>query len=318
MEYNKTDPQYKKMLAFIEKLLLNKSFEKLSVVKKEDYIIDFFKKNELQLKPTFQSQAYYPELEWEEIQILFFTVLRDYVIDTLSPKIESLIEQVNFAVVRVVAEGPLDDYKAQITEFYKKILSHKEVRSDFDTLYNAFYFGYIEKYLELFKIRRGYGSLELFKYKQLQNMDDYANFFKICMFLRNVLKVRIPLQEGRQVKNVNYESVTSSPFLKHEFLKKIEALIKTQFPHLPELFYNISINSAIDLHEEAKHIDIASKFLKIIAERCKDAKAFDKIDKGAETPDKSWFSIARKNYLYYGFDLKLLDEFYIIASENRW
>jgi hypothetical protein len=52
--------------------------------------------------------------------------------------------------------------------------------------------------------------------------------------------------------------------------------------------------------------------------RCKHYKPYTKVDRGAETPDKSWFNIARRNYKYYGFDIKMLDEFYKIAAENNW
>ena len=43
-----------------------------------------------------------------------------------------------------------------------------------------------------------------------------------------------------------------------------------------------------------------------------------RVDRGAESPDKSWFSIARRNYKFYGFDIKMLDELYKTAAENGW
>jgi hypothetical protein len=43
-----------------------------------------------------------------------------------------------------------------------------------------------------------------------------------------------------------------------------------------------------------------------------------KVDRGAESPDKSWFSIAKKNADYYGFDRRMLDELYMIAGDNNW
>jgi hypothetical protein len=42
------------------------------------------------------------------------------------------------------------------------------------------------------------------------------------------------------------------------------------------------------------------------------------VDRGADTPDKSWFSIARRNFKFYGYDVKMIDEFYKIAAENGW
>jgi hypothetical protein len=42
------------------------------------------------------------------------------------------------------------------------------------------------------------------------------------------------------------------------------------------------------------------------------------VDRGANGPDSSWFSVARRNYKYYGFDIKMLDELYRIAADNGW
>jgi len=43
-----------------------------------------------------------------------------------------------------------------------------------------------------------------------------------------------------------------------------------------------------------------------------------KIDKGAETQEKSWFGLQKKNYKYYGFDIKMIEELYRISAENFW
>ena len=43
-----------------------------------------------------------------------------------------------------------------------------------------------------------------------------------------------------------------------------------------------------------------------------------KIDRGAETSDKSWFNVARRNYKFYGYDLDMLVELHSISAENGW
>ncbi len=318
MQIQKDSDTYQKMLGFVKKLLDNPNFENQSLVKREDSILKFFVKNEAQLKPNFTSGDYFPDMDWNKIKALFFTVLRDYILDALIPAIDNLAEYVNFSVVRKVAEGPLEDYKTSIISFYKKIITHKEVRSEFDSVENGIKYNYVKRYLEAFKIRMGYGSKELFKHKELADLEDYTHFLRVCLFLRNVLKIRIPLQVEGSAKNVTYDNVKNNPLLKREFFKKINGLIKNQFAHLPEIFIKTSLNSVIDLNDTSAEIEAMNMFLKIVSERSKNAVVYNKIDKGAETPDKSWFSIARRNSGFYGFDSKLLDEFYIIASENHW
>lgn len=316
MDTEKNANKYQKMSSFIDKLIQNKSFENQSLVAKEDSILRFFVKNEAQLKPNFTSGDYFPDMDWDNIKALFFTVLRDYIIEQLNPEINLIGECINFSVVRVVAEGPLDDYKTTVLEYYQKLMTHKEVRGDFDSVYKGVTLGYIKKYLEGFRLRGGYGSKELFKYRQLQDTDDFSHFLKICLIIRSIFRARIPVAEpSGKIKNVNYESSRSHPLLKREYLKKVNELIKSQLNHLPELFIKISINSVLDMDDSASEIEAVSMFLKIIAERSKAAVMNQRVDKGAETPDKSWFNIARRNANYYGFDTRILDEFYIIATE---
>ncbi len=318
MQIQKDDPTYTKMLGFVKKLLDNPNFESQSLVKREDSILKFFVKNESQLKPNFTSGDYFPNMDWNKIKALFFTVLRDYILDALIPEIERIGEYINFSVVRVIAEGPLEDYKKNIMNFYEKIITHKEVRSEFDSVETGIRHKYIKKYLEAFKMRMGYGSKELFKYRQLSDLDDFTHFLRICLILRNVMKIRIPLKVDGSLKNVTYDNVKNNPLLKREFFKKVNGLVKNQFTNLPDFFIKTSINSAIDINDSHAEIEAVNMFLKIIAERSKNAVVYQKIDKGAETPDKSWFNIARRNAGFYGFDSKLLDEFYIIASEHSW
>lgn len=314
---NKIDnPDYKKMIDFIDKLLYSKNFENQSIINREDSVVKFFAKNEELLKPNFLSPDYYPNMNWEQIKVLFFTALRDRIVFALSSEIDNLAEYINFTVVRVVADGPLEDFKTKILNLYKNIIIYKEVRNEFDSVSNAIKLGYIKRYLEAFKLRAGYGSKELFKYKQLQDLDDYSHFLKICALLRNITKARLPIKDTKgKIINVNYDIVLQNPVLKREYLKSLNEFNKKNFSMLPELFVKTSINSAIDFSEYTKDIEASSMFLKIILERCKNVVWDQKVDKAAETPDKSWFSIAKRNIGYNGFDPKLLDEFYIIASE---
>jgi hypothetical protein len=42
------------------------------------------------------------------------------------------------------------------------------------------------------------------------------------------------------------------------------------------------------------------------------------VDRGADSPDKSWFNVSRRNARWRGLDVSMLDELYTIAAENGW
>ena len=51
---------------------------------------------------------------------------------------------------------------------------------------------------------------------------------------------------------------------------------------------------------------------------CRNYKPEAQKDRGADTAIKSWINVARKNYKFYGYDIKMLDELYNIAADNGW
>jgi hypothetical protein len=62
----------------------------------------------------------------------------------------------------------------------------------------------------------------------------------------------------------------------------------------------------------------SSRLLYILTSRFHNYKAMEKVDRGAESPDKSWFAIARKNAKMLGFEKNMLEELYRIAGDNNW
>ena len=86
---------------------------------------------------------------------------------------------------------------------------------------------------------------------------------------------------------------------------------------LPEPVLLSGLNGNISFLENPK-METTSRLAAIFAFRGQNYKPIARVDRGAVSPDKSWFNIARRNYKFYGFDIKMLDELYKIAGENGW
>ncbi|MFW5718164.1 MAG: hypothetical protein ACOC0E_12050, partial [Spirochaetota bacterium] len=69
---------------------------------------------------------------------------------------------------------------------------------------------------------------------------------------------------------------------------------------------------------ENRFIEATARLAAVFSARARSYQPNVDVDRGADSPDKSWLSVARRNYRFYGFDLKLLDELYSIATENGW
>ena len=69
---------------------------------------------------------------------------------------------------------------------------------------------------------------------------------------------------------------------------------------------------------ENNRLEATSRLTNVLCSMSKNYRANVKKDRGADTATKSWINVARKNYKFYGYDIKLLDELYNIASDNGW
>ena len=86
---------------------------------------------------------------------------------------------------------------------------------------------------------------------------------------------------------------------------------------LPEEVLSSAVHANVSFLENPG-LEATSRISSIISAMSKNFKPGQKIDRGADTPDKSWLSVSRRNFRYYGYDIKIIDEFYIIAAENGW
>jgi len=62
----------------------------------------------------------------------------------------------------------------------------------------------------------------------------------------------------------------------------------------------------------------AARFLHILCSRYQNYRQMEKIDRGAESQDKSWFAAARKNSSHFGYDRRIIEDLYLIAGDNNW
>ena len=94
-------------------------------------------------------------------------------------------------------------------------------------------------------------------------------------------------------------------------------MLAKRLPALPEAIIRSGVY-ANGSFVENRSLDATSRIAGILSSMCRNARPNEKVDRGADSADKSWINIARRNYKFYGYDIKMLDEFYKIAGENGW
>ncbi len=300
-----------KATQFINRLLLNPAMKNLFPLQQETQILQFLKVNIKQLLPTLSSSVFFPGKSWETIIKILYKSLMEVVNADLYKGLDKILNEIDYKFIALLREQglPIDNPQKYIFEFQKKLLTMTEARQAFTGPYTAVSIKLTDQYIDEAFNRREYIYFELVKVQKLKmSKDDIKNLVKISLLLKNFIHIT-PFNQNRTNDASNVVHLS--------FVQKSLEQIKEKLKILPDALLKSGVNSNISFAENPQ-METTSRLVSIFSFRCHNYKSFTKLDKGADTPDKSWFNIARRNYKFYGFDIKMLDELYKTAAENGW
>jgi hypothetical protein len=102
-----------------------------------------------------------------------------------------------------------------------------------------------------------------------------------------------------------------------QFTKNVAHSLIQKAPFVPEQVFLSAMNSNASFNDDSA-IEATARLGNIVTSMCRNYKPELKKDRGADSAQKSWINVARKNYKFYGYDIKILDELYNIAADNGW
>ncbi len=311
-----------RMNAFIEHLFNNPNIKNEPILIGETLIINFVTKNLNTLKELLRTPQFFPDAEFDEILQFMLTTLRDKVINKILPFLTEYIDKnIDFSVINKISTKNEDAaiIKNKLIEFVTQIIKHKDVRYHFNGIINIFKYGALARYLSDIFDRREFIYNELVKVQKLNlPVEDFINYLKILLLIKNVVYIKIPIEANGKNFKLNWIDMSKVPQYKNKFFTIIMSVLRKELGELiPEDILRMAVKS--NYREEETELNEASaRLLYILTHRFQDYKHYEKIDRGAETPDKSWFNIAKKNASYYGFEKRMLEELYKIAADNNW
>jgi len=100
-------------------------------------------------------------------------------------------------------------------------------------------------------------------------------------------------------------------------VKQAVGEVREKIGNLPEELITAGIDSGLS-SQDVPDLGGSSRVISIVLARAREFNPFQKQDRGADTPDKSWFSINRVNAKYYGFDPNVMDELFQIAADKGY
>jgi hypothetical protein len=308
MELNEQKAQ-----SFIKRLLSNPALSNFQTLQKEEHVFQFIVTNQKSLYPTLSSLQFFPGKTWEQIQSILFDALSVVVNEILSSEISALLSTIDFSFIAFLRHlnYPVSKCRDQIFEFLSKLLVKNEARKAFEGAFTAIKLGITDKYIEFSFARKEYIQFELTKVQRLKmSKEEIKNLVKATLFLKPGIHLLTS-------SNMVGEQGVTSDIIQRQFAEKSLQALGEQLNLLPPELVKSSVDSNLSFLENPD-MGTTSRIVSVFSTRCKNYTAFVKVERGAEHPDKSWFNIARRNYKYHGFDIKMLDELYRIATENGW
>jgi hypothetical protein len=301
-----------KASAFVSRLLANPALTPLTPLQREEQIIQFLHANAAQLAPTLGSQAFFPGKSWNQIVALLHQALMGLVDQQLKPDLQSMIGGVQFGFVNLLRQQSAgsDKIRPQVAAFLDSLLGKMEARRAFTGAFAALRYGMADRYMNAIWMRKSYIHFELTKVQRLKlAKDDVRAFIEATLLLKPIVHV------GSGSLNGQAEQVTGT--VPTQFAEKVFQVAKKQLILLPDQVIKSGVNANVS-YMENRFIEATARLAAVFAARCRNYQPNVRVDRGADSPDKSWLSIARRNYKFYGFDIKILDELYSIAAENGW
>ncbi len=308
------DAEIQKASGFVAKLFANSALTQFPVLQKEEQIIQFLKLNARQLHPTLASPSFFPGKRWEEIFAILIKGLRVETDQRLLEELATTVrEQIDFSFVSFVQDRmlPVVSYQEELLRFLKKAIQNPEVRKSFAGSFTAVSMGLADRYLDRGFERREYLHFELTKVQRLKmSIEEIKNLVKAALLLRCTVHL---LASPSDKDPLAY----SSGVVHQQYVDKVYQVLKKQLAIMPDALLKSALNSNLSFLENNR-LETTARITSVFSARGQNYRPVSKVDRGADTQEKSWFSIARRNYKFYGFDIKMLDEFYKIAAENGW
>ena len=201
--------------------------------------------------------------------------------------------------------------KQIVMDFMTKMLSNEQSRRVFTGSLVAVNSHIVRKFIGEIYRRRKYIHFEMMKVEKLKMGEkEVENMVSLTLLLKPLIYMFS--QQGSAMKNT-----ANGTIFPYAFTESIAQNIAAKANAVPFQVFKSAMSANASFADNTK-LEATARLGNILSSMCRNYKPEAKKDRGADTAMKSWINVARKNYKFYGYDLKMLDELYNIAADNAW
>ena len=274
------DSAEEKAEQFITRLLANPALRGLAPLSREEQIQQFLKVNASQLYPTLSSPTFFPRSNWQQIVTLLHAALMRIIDRELQAQLQKIVEEIDFSFVSFLSEWSTssESIGKTLLDFQLQLLRKSEARRALNGPLAALTYGFSDRYVEQAFRRREYIHFELFKVQRLRmGKDEIKEMVNASLLLRNAVHIlTVDTPPGSEAFFV----------VQPEFAEKVLQMLQRQLENIPEPLLRSGVCSNVSFLENPK-LQTTARLTSTFAFRCHNYRPILKVDRGADTPDKS-------------------------------
>jgi len=301
---------------FVRHLLENPALRNQTPLQKEEQLLAFLELNARALYPTLSSSRFFPGKSWAHIRSMLITELFKITDSALKGYMNRfIIEQLDmsFAAFLGMPRVSQEEMKTELLKLTGQVAHTGEGRRALTGSFNALAYRLPEKYIEQIYQTRNYIRFELEKVQRLRmSKEELKHMLKVSLLLRPA--VYLVSGDGRETR---FSARRQRGSFQPSVADKVTQGLAERLPHFPEAAIRSGVESNISFLDNSR-VPATGRLTLLLSSLAHEYKPNMQIDRGAVSPEKSWFSVARKNYRYFGYDIKMIDELFKIAAEQGW
>jgi len=308
----KVETRAEQIERFAARLLETPGLRQLPALQKEEQAVQFLKTNGPRIQPVFASLGLDVTRGWKEPAAIIARAVRVEADRQLGKEIASFIgSRCTLSFYPGVAGGrqPPSRAREELVALIQRMASHAVARGMLSGALAAAESDLTDRYISEGWERKKYLYSEITRVQRLNlPAAELAELVRFILIVRSAPYLHVtPGSTDKKESGPGH--------LQESFLQKVLPHVSSLLPSLPPPLVNMALRSALAF---PARIEATARIAAVLALRGKTLVPGLVVDRGADTPDKSWLSVARRNAQWHGLDPRLLDELYTIAAENGW
>jgi len=300
---------------FAMRLMDTPAVRALPALQKEEQALNVLRANGPQLVPVFTSLGMEVSRGWKEPAALVAKALRAAADRMTEGEISELVSarlRMSFLPALSGGRPAPAGASAELQGLLTRAAGHPVARSALSGSLAVARSDIIDKYIPQAFERKKYIYVEVSRVQRLSlPVDQLADLMRLVVLVRPAAYLFVTAGQTPD-RESGYAP------LQEQYLSKILPGLGTSLPSIPRPVLALGLRCTLAWQEGSTAVEATSRLGAILALRGRALGPAVTVDRGADTPDKSWFNVQRRNARWRGLDSRMLDELYTIASENGW